>query len=111
MDALTEIAPLATWLRVSAASVLLLLAFTVLSHVVVHVQAYGHGWGGLAAAGPVERAVRLGWALLLLGVLTWGWDLGWSGWILAALGGGVGLALALEAVAAARGGGRARAGG
>lgn len=102
MDAITQVAPLATWARVSASAVLLLAAFTLLSHVLVHVQAHGRGWGGPAGTGPVERLVRLGSALLLTGVLLWGWDLGWSVGVLGALGAGAAAALALEAVARRR---------
>ena len=99
MDALTDIAPLATWLRVSAAGLLLLVGFSVLSHVLVHVQAYGHAWNGPADPGPVGRTVRAGSALVLAGVLVWGWDLGWSPWILGALGLATAAAGALEVAA------------
>lgn len=86
----------------SAAAVLLLTAFTVLSHVVVHVQAYGTPWRGLAARGTAERLARVGVVLLLGGILLWGWDLGWSGWVLGGLGLAAATALALEGVATAR---------
>lgn len=72
-----SIAPAHVWILVSCSALLLLTAFVLLSHVIVHFKAYDKDFNGLLAFGSVETLIRSGVALLAAGLLLWGLALGW----------------------------------
>ncbi len=67
MQRFWAIAPPMTWAILAAASILLLVGFTLLSHTLLRSKAYGDRYRGLLHRGPMEWTVRLGLAALVLG--------------------------------------------
>lgn len=102
LETLGAIAPLGSWLRIIGASTLLLASFVALSHVKVERDAYGNSFKGWAEPGVYESSLRLGGALLALGLLLWGWELGWPVVLEVALAAVAVPLLAPEAVALVR---------
>ena len=103
LDALLSVAPPATWLRLAAAAALLLTGFVVLSHTIVRRNAYGEPFKGVVDPGGAERTMRVGASLVLAGICTWGWELGWPWPVLAVLGALAVAGVVLEGLAVRRG--------
>ncbi|HET8655840.1 MAG TPA: hypothetical protein VFL93_10030 [Longimicrobiaceae bacterium] len=100
---LAQIAPLGTWALVVAAAFLLLCGFVLLGHAKVVHLAYRTPFRSPIAPTPMETALRWMVACLAGGILLWGLALGWPRAVIAALGGLVVIALALESIARLQG--------
>lgn len=99
MQRFWDVAPLETWLILSAASVLLMAGFVLLSHTRVRSKAHGDSYGGLTHPGRLEWTLRVGAACLLAGLAVWAADLAAPPWLTAALALLAVVALGLQAVA------------
>ncbi|HEX7049116.1 MAG TPA: heavy metal translocating P-type ATPase [Longimicrobiales bacterium] len=85
MDRLLEIAPLATWIRVPSAALLILLGIVAFSHFLVLRHGYGLRFDGPFSASRPASLLRWAAILCTAGLLLWGLGLAWPTPVLAVL--------------------------